>query len=105
MLYYTDIIDMFNRHSDDTDDVEREPPFGMEDMQEWADSLAIACGVLGAAYEDAGVLAQGHYMRPEPVAEPAPPAFDPEECTILRAPMTLRRSPIALTARKPGFFS
>jgi hypothetical protein len=105
VTFYPDILEMFNSRSDDVEEIDSDAPFGMEDMQEWADSLAIAGGVLGAVYEDAGMLMQGHYMRPpEPVAAPAPPAFDPEECTVLRTPMTLRRAPIALTARKTGLF-
>jgi hypothetical protein len=111
--YYPDILAIFNSRSeaDDSDyqladEMESDRPFGMRDMQEWADSLAIAGGVLGAVYEEAGLPQRaGHYMRDEePVAAPAPSAFDPDECTILRAPMTVRRGSISLTARKAGFF-
>lgn len=103
---------MFNNRSEDAD--ERQWPdgmdsdglFGMEDMQAWADSIAAAGGVLGAVYEEGGMLTQGQYMRAaEPIAEPAKADFDPEECTVLRAPMTLRRARICLTSRKNGFFS
>jgi hypothetical protein len=111
--FYPDILEIFNSRSDAddsesqlADEMESDRPFGMRDMQEWSDSLAIAAGVLGVAYEDADMLTQGQYMRgPEPVATPAPPAFDPEECTVLRAPMTLRRGSISLTARRSGFYS
>jgi hypothetical protein len=110
--YYPDILAIFNSRSDAedsdyqlADEMERDRPFGMGDMQEWSDSLGVAAGVLGAAYEDADMLT-GQYMRPvEVAAEPAPPAFDPDECTILRAPMTVRRGSISLTARRARFFN
>jgi len=112
--FYPDILDIFNSQSDAddsdsqlADEMESDRPFGMRDMQEWSDSLAIAAGVLGATYEDSGMPMQGgQYMRgAEPVAAPKPPAFDPDECTILRAPMTVRRGSISLTARRSGFYS
>lgn len=112
MTFYNDIVDMFNRHSDADNEprlayeMDSDGPFGAEDMQAWAESLAVAGGVLGAVYEDAGMVGQGgQYMRGHEPAEPAPPAFDPEECTVLREPMTLRRGRITLGARRAGLFS
>lgn len=117
--FYPDILAIFNSRSDAddsaslysegqlADEMESDRPFGMRDMQEWSDSLALAAGILGSVYEETDKPMQGgQYMRgAEPVAAPKLPAFDPDECTILRAPLTVRRGSISLTARRSGFYS
>jgi hypothetical protein len=103
VAFYPDIVGILNGGSDaddmpHADEMERGWPFDMDDMQEWADSIAIAGGVLGMAFEEAGMLVQ-EPLRLQPEEEPAPPSFDPYECTVLREPMTLRRGRITVRVR------